>query len=140
MNGRRGGMLLGAALVIILLALWVSSRKVQIADNEVGSPVMKALKTQLNDVTEVRISKGDGSKSTLRKQPTGWFVGEREYPADTTKVRKLLIELKTQSEVVIDEFTADAVIGAGFDEAAAKAMMLRTTAARPMKFMNGGRA
>jgi hypothetical protein len=99
MNGRRVGMLLGAALVIILLALWVSSRKVQIADNAAGSPVMKALKAQLNDVTEVRIAKGDGSKSTLRKQPTGWIVGEREYPADTTKVRKLLIDLSALNTV-----------------------------------------
>jgi hypothetical protein len=92
-------MLLGAALVIILLAIWVSSRKVQIADNAAGTPVLKALKAQLNDVTEVRISKGDGSRATLRKQPTGWVVGEREYPADTTKVRKLLIDLSSLNTV-----------------------------------------
>jgi len=65
----------------------------------VVQPVMKALKAQLNNVTEVRISKGDGSKSTLRKQPTGWIVGEREYPADTTKVRKLLIDLSSLNTV-----------------------------------------
>jgi hypothetical protein len=99
MNGRRVGMLLGAALVIILLAVWVSSRKVQIADNAAGTPVLKALKAQLNDVAEVRIAKGDGSKATLRKQPTGWVVGEREYPADTTKVRKLLIDLSSLNTV-----------------------------------------
>ena len=99
MNGRRVGMLLGAALVIILLALWVSSRKVQIADNAAGTPVLKALKAQLNDVTEVRVMKGDGSRTTLRKQPTGWIVGERDYPADTTKVRKLLIDLSSLNSV-----------------------------------------
>jgi hypothetical protein len=99
MNGRRVAMLLGAALVIILLAIWVSSRKVQIADNAAGTPVLKALKAQLNDVTEVRIAKGDGSRTTLRKQPTGWMVGEREYPADTTKVRKLLIDLSSLNTV-----------------------------------------
>jgi hypothetical protein len=92
-------MLLGAALVIILLAIWVSSRKVQIADTAAGTPVMKALKAQLNDVTEVRISKGDGSRATLRKQPAGWIVGERDYPADTTKVRKLLIDLSSLNTV-----------------------------------------
>ncbi len=92
-------MLLGAALVIILLAIWVSSRKVQIADNAAGTPVLKALKAQLNDVTEVRIAKGDGSRTTLRKQPAGWVVGEREYPADTTKVRKLLIDLSSLNTV-----------------------------------------
>jgi len=99
MTGRRVGMLLGAALVIILLAIWVSSRKVQIADNAAGMPVLKALKAQLNDVTEVRIAKGDGSRTTLRKQPAGWVVGEREYPADTTKVRKLLIDLSSLNTV-----------------------------------------
>ncbi len=41
---------------------------------------------------------------------------------DDPKVRKLLIELKTQSELVIDEFTRDAVIGAEFDEKAATEM------------------
>ena len=99
MTGRRVGMLLGAALVIILLAIWVSSRKVQIADTAAGTPVMKALKAQLNEVTEVRISKGDGSRATLRKQPTGWVVSERDYPADTTKVRKLLIDLSSLNTV-----------------------------------------
>ena len=39
--------------------------------------------------------------------------------ADAPAVRKLLNELKTQSEVVIDEFSRDAVISTGFDEKAA---------------------
>ena len=99
MTGRRVGMLLIAAIVVIVLGVWLSSRKVQIAENAAGTPVMKALKAQLNDVTEVRIAKGDGSHATLRKQPTGWLVGEREYPADTTKVRKLLIDLSSLSTI-----------------------------------------
>ncbi|MEJ0035498.1 MAG: DUF4340 domain-containing protein [Gammaproteobacteria bacterium] len=99
MNARRVGMLLVAAILVIVLAVWLSSRKVRIAENAAGTPVMKALKAQLNDVTEVRISKGDGSRATLRKQPTGWIVGEREYPADTTKVRKLLIDLSSLDTV-----------------------------------------
>ncbi len=99
MTGRRVGMLLGAALVIVLLAIWVSSRKVEIADSAVGTPVLKALKAQLNEVTEVRVSKGDGSRATLRKEPNGWIVTEREYPADTSKVRKLLIDLSSLETV-----------------------------------------
>ena len=97
-TGRRVVMLLVAAIVVIVLGIWLSSRKVQIADTAAGTPVMKALKAQLNDVTEVRISKGDGSRTTLRKQPAGWIVGEREYPADTTRVRKLLIEKQILSD------------------------------------------
>lgn len=42
--------------------------------------------------------------------------------ADAPAVRKLLIDLKTQSEVVIDEFSQDQVISTGFDEKAAKAL------------------
>lgn len=42
--------------------------------------------------------------------------------ADAPAVRKLLIDLKTQSEVVIDEFSRDQVISTGFDEKAAKAL------------------
>jgi type I restriction enzyme R subunit len=41
---------------------------------------------------------------------------------DDPKVRKLLIELKTQSEVMIDEYSRDAVISTGFDEKAAAEM------------------
>jgi hypothetical protein len=99
MTGRRVGILLAAAVIVIVLAVWVSSRKVQIDDAAIGAPVMKALKAQLNDVTEVRISKGDGSRATLKKQPTGWIVGEREYPADTSKVRKLLIDMSALETV-----------------------------------------
>jgi type I restriction enzyme R subunit len=38
---------------------------------------------------------------------------------DDPRIRKLLIELKTLSEVTIDHFSRDAVIGAAFDEKAA---------------------
>ncbi len=38
---------------------------------------------------------------------------------DAPAVRKLLNDLKTQSEVVIDEFSRDAVVSTGFDEKAA---------------------
>ena len=99
MTGRRVGALLVAALVIIALGLWSASRKVQNMETGAGAPVLKALKAQLNEVSEVRIAKGDGSRATLRKQPTGWVVGEREYPADASRVRKLLIDLGSLATV-----------------------------------------
>jgi len=40
--------------------------------------------------------------------------------ADGPKLRRLLVDLKKQSEVYIDEFTRDAVITTGFDEKAAR--------------------
>ncbi|MEJ1966999.1 MAG: DUF4340 domain-containing protein [Gammaproteobacteria bacterium] len=99
MSGRRVGALLVAALVIIALGLWSASRKVEIADSGAGAAVLKPLKAQLNEVTEVRIAKGDGTRATLRKQPNGWIVGEREYPADASRVRKLLIDLSALATV-----------------------------------------
>ena len=42
--------------------------------------------------------------------------------ADAPKLRRLLIDLKSQSEIVIDEFSRDVVISTGFDENAAKAV------------------
>ena len=42
--------------------------------------------------------------------------------SDAPALRKLIVELKTQSELAIDEFTRDAVISTGFDEKAAKEM------------------
>jgi hypothetical protein len=99
MTARRVGLLLVAAIVVIVLGVWLSSRKVRIEDNAAGTPVLKALKAQLNDVTEVRLAKGDGSRTTLKKQPNGWVVAERDYPADTTKVRKLLIDLSSLESI-----------------------------------------
>jgi type I restriction enzyme R subunit len=44
---------------------------------------------------------------------------------DDPKLRKLLVELKTQSEITIDVFTRDAVISTGFDEKAATTITKR---------------
>ena len=101
MTGRRVGTLLIAAIVVIGLGLWISSRQGTPPAAGVGEPVLKTLKAQLNEVTEVRISRGDGSKTTLKKQPSGWVVGEREYAADSGKVRKLLIDLSSLETVEV---------------------------------------
>ena len=99
MTGRRVGALIVAALVVILLGLWLSSRRNANPVSEAGQPVLKTLKAQLNEVTEIRAARGDGSQVTLKKQPTGWVVAEREYPADAGKVRKLLIDLSSLATV-----------------------------------------
>jgi type I restriction enzyme, R subunit len=44
---------------------------------------------------------------------------------DDPRLRRLLIELKTQSELTIDHFSRDAVIGAAFDEKAASELIDR---------------
>jgi hypothetical protein len=97
------GLLIGAA-VIVAVAFWLSSRD----RHEVpasGQSVLTGLKAAVNDVTELRLAKGDGTRVTLRKQPQSWEVVERGFPADSGKVRKLLLDLG--SLVVVEEKTSD---------------------------------
>src|SRR5207247_2746764 len=47
----------------------------------------------VNAVTQVGLGKGDGTHTTLKKDGAGWSVGERGWPADPGKVRKLLLDL-----------------------------------------------
>jgi hypothetical protein len=93
MTGRRVGVLLIVAIAVIVLGTWLSSRTSAPPESGAGEPVLKLLSSQLNEVTEVRIAKGDGSKVTLRRRPTDWMVVEREFAADSGKVRKLLLDL-----------------------------------------------
>jgi hypothetical protein len=51
MTGRRVGALLAAALVVIGLGMWLSSRKITDTQSGGGSPVIAALKAQINEVT-----------------------------------------------------------------------------------------
>jgi hypothetical protein len=104
MTPRRVVGLLIASAVIIAVAFWVSSRNRHPAP-VAGQPVLDGLKAAVNDVTELRIAKGDGTHVTLRRQPATWSVGERDYPADTGKVRKLLLDLGALS--VVEEKTSD---------------------------------
>jgi hypothetical protein len=104
MTPRRVVGLLIAAAVIIAVGFWASSRHrhdVVVA----GQPVLNGLKAAVNDVTEVRLAKGDGTHATLKKTPMSWDVVEREYPADSGKVRKLLLDLGALETV--EEKTSD---------------------------------
>jgi hypothetical protein len=104
MTPRRVVGLLIAAAVIIAIGFWASSRHRN--DGVVaGQPVLNGLKAAVNDVTELRLAKGDGTHVTLKKTPTSWDVAEREYPADSGKVRKLLLDLGSLETV--EEKTSD---------------------------------
>ena len=105
MTGKHVGSLLVAAIVVIGLGAWLSSRPTTNVESGAGQPVLQALKAQINEVSEVRIARGDGSRVTLRKRPTDWVVVEREFPADSGKVRKLLLDLSSLE--VVEAKTAD---------------------------------
>jgi Domain of unknown function (DUF4340) len=93
MTARRVTLLSAIGIVIIALAAWVSSRSQTGNDSVAGTTVLPGLESSLNDVTEVRIIKADETRTTLERKATDWLVGERGYPADSGKLRKLLLDL-----------------------------------------------
>ncbi|HWM67385.1 MAG TPA: DUF4340 domain-containing protein [Steroidobacteraceae bacterium] len=105
MSARRVIILLISSVVIVILAVWLSSNRPTARATLAGQPVLQGLdKRAVNSVTEIRLAKGDGTKATLKKGNTDWSVGERDYPADTGKVRKLLLDLATLN--VVEEKTS----------------------------------
>ena len=105
LTSRRLAALLLAGVAVIALALWVSSRSSQEAAQQSGQLVLPGLQHSVNTVTEVRLVKGDGTHTTLRKGTTDWLVAERGFPADSSRVRKLLLDLAQLQ--VVEEKTSD---------------------------------
>jgi type I restriction enzyme R subunit len=97
----------GQALVEIAAGLMDSldnDRIAETAERELGPPVTDA--------------KFDATAQRLRQEALRPL-------SDNPGLRRLLIDLKTQSEVTIDVFSPDAVISTGFDEKAATALTLK---------------
>ena len=82
-----------AAFAVIGLAIWISSQRHLEHATLSGDPVLPGLEHGINDVTQVRLRKGDGTQVTLKKEAEGWSVAERSWPAQVSKVRKLLLDL-----------------------------------------------
>ncbi len=70
-----------------------------------GGSVFSDLTPALAEVSEIRFSKGDGSRTTLRKEATGWTVAERQYPADAARVRELMLGLNNLK--IVERKTSD---------------------------------
>ena len=87
-----------AALIVAGIALagagvWLVSRHGAAGTPEAPAKVLQLTPAALNSVTRLRIFKGDGSHATLKHDGARWIVTERDYPADTGQVRKLLLDL-----------------------------------------------
>ena len=93
MTARRVTLLFAIGIVIIALAAWVSSRSQSGPDSIANTRVLPGLESALNDVTQIRITKAGNVATTLNREATDWLVGERAYPADSGKLRKLLLDL-----------------------------------------------
>jgi hypothetical protein len=93
MSARRVAALLVAGLALVAFAMWIASQRHLERATLAGDLVLPALEHQVNTVTEVGLRKGDGTRTTLKKDSAGWSVGERGWPADPGKLRKLLLDL-----------------------------------------------
>jgi hypothetical protein len=93
MSPRRVAALLAAAVVLIVLAIWVASQRHLERSTQAGDLVLPGLEAALNSVTRVELKKGDGTHATLERRGERWMVAERAWPADFGKVRKLLLDL-----------------------------------------------
>jgi hypothetical protein len=106
MGQRRFLTLLGAAALVLVLALWLNLRRNATADFH-ESALFPTLAGELDSVTGIDIRKGGAAPNvSVRKTGSQWTVAQRaDYPADLTKVRKLLIALGDAK--VVEEKTAN---------------------------------
>jgi len=93
MNGRRLGVLLLAAVALVVFATWLASRRHLERAIVAGDLVLPGLEPSVNAVTAVRLRKAGDVHTTLEKGGDAWSVAERGWPADLPKVRKLLLNL-----------------------------------------------
>lgn len=105
LSSRSLGALLVAGVAVIAVALWVSSRNPPAGAAGAGAPVVPGFEQAVNTITQVKLTKGDGTHTTLERRATDWIVAERGYPADSSRVRKLLLDLADLR--VVEEKTSD---------------------------------
>ncbi len=84
---------LAIVLIILLAGLFATTLSNNQGDSSAGGLLFPDLKAQINDVSQVSISKADQSV-TLRNDAGKWVLAElQNYPVDTGKLRQLLLAL-----------------------------------------------
>ena len=99
------GALIVAGIALAGAGVWLVSRHGAAGTADAQAQVLQLRPDELNSVTRLRIFKGDGSHATLTRDGSRWLVTERDYPADTGQVRKLLLDLASLQ--VEEQKTAD---------------------------------
>jgi hypothetical protein len=105
MNQKHFGVLAGTAAVLLAAGVWISMHRANQQSELGGTSVFADLKPALGEIEEIRLSKGDGSRTTLKKGAGGWTVVERQYPADGARVRELALSLANLK--VVERKTSD---------------------------------
>jgi hypothetical protein len=106
MSRRRFVALLLVAILGIGAAYYFSSRRDRAPDTTTGTPLLPSLAGGIAAVDGVTIRRGSTASVELRRDGALWTVAERDgYPADTPKLRRLLLSLADTR--VIEEKTAN---------------------------------
>ena len=105
MTARRLRILGLVAAVLLAAGIWLSVHRAAERADLGGSHVFGDLQAALGEVGEIRLSRGDGSRTTLRKDVGGWTVVERSYPADGHRVRELALALSNLK--IVEPKTSD---------------------------------
>jgi hypothetical protein len=94
MSRQRLAMLLIGALLAISAAMYLSSQRNTSRDTS-GGALLPSLAAELNTVSQLNVVKGSATPTvTLNRQGDQWTVAQRaDYPADISKLRKLLLAL-----------------------------------------------
>jgi hypothetical protein len=83
------------AIALLAVALWYAGNRRPAPDGGLQSALAPGLADRLNEVERVRISTaGNAVVATLEQDESGWVLVERDrYPADTAKLRELLLRI-----------------------------------------------
>lgn len=105
MNARRLLWIGAVALCAVIGAFWLSSQRSLPRAVQAGEAVLPGLASRLNAITELRVARGDGTTTTLRRGEAGWRVLERDFPADEAQIRRLLLDAAALE--IVEEKTSD---------------------------------
>jgi hypothetical protein len=105
-RGRFTGLLI-AALVVLAAALYLGSRRNAGEPSAEGKPFLPQVATALGTVTEIDLQKGAATPAvTLHRVGEQWSVAQRgDYPADASKIHKLLLSLADAK--IVEEKTSN---------------------------------
>jgi hypothetical protein len=105
MNQKKTWLLAAVTVLVLAAGVILSLHRAGKHADLGGTEVFADLEKSLSDVNEIRLSKGDGSRATLRKAENGWQVVERGFPADGARVRELALGLANLR--VVERKTSD---------------------------------